>query len=163
MIQDADRDDFIETEGVFFFAHLLRRVSDQIVGGCEQWYATLGLRVAPRTASTLHLLYRRGPQSVTELAALLRQSHPLAVQWTRQLVDHGMIETKKDGADRRRTIVSLTPAGIAEVERMLGGRAAFEAAYASLAKDADADVFDALWRVEKALRSRSFADRLKTA
>ena len=159
----TDQPDFVQAEGVFFLAHILRRLADEIIEGCVSWYADMGLDVPPRTASTLHLLYRRGPQSVTELASTLRQSHPLAIQWIRQLTLLGLVETAKDEDDRRRTIVSLTAQGAAMSERLIESHGAFEIAYAQLVQDAGADPFDGLWRMEGALRMRSMADRLRFA
>jgi DNA-binding MarR family transcriptional regulator len=157
----ADQPDFVQAEGVFFLAHILRRLSDEIIEGCVSWYANMGLDVPPRTASTLHLLYRRGAQSVTEMASALRQSHPLAIQWIRQLTALGLIETTKDDNDRRRTIVSLTAQGTTMAERLIGAHESFEAAYIQLVRDAGADPFDGLWRMENALRERSMAERLR--
>lgn len=153
--------DFVQAEGVFFLAHILRRLSDEIIEGCVSWYADMGLDVPPRTASILHLLYRRGPQAVTEMSSALRQSHPLAIQWIRQLTGLGLVETAKDQDDQRRTIVSLTAQGTVLAERLIGSHRTFEVAYAELAQDAGADPFDALWRLEGALRKRSMADRLR--
>ena len=161
MEAETDQPDFVQAEGVFFLAHILRRLSDEIIEGCVSWYADMGLDVPPRTASTLHLLYRRGPQSVTEMASALRQSHPLAIQWIRQLTMLGLVETDKDEADRRRTIVSLTAQGIAVSERLIGSHEDFEVAYAQLVQDAGADPFDGLWRLEGALQKRSMTDRLR--
>lgn len=159
---ETDQTDFVRAEGVFFLAHILRRLSDEIIDGCVSWYADMGLDVPPRTASTLHLLYRRGPQPVTEMSSALRQSHPLAIQWIRQLTALGLVETAKDVGDRRRTIVSLTLKGAETAERLIASHEAFETAYTRLARDADADPFDALWRMEDALRQRSMRDRLRS-
>ena len=160
MEEAADQSDFVRAEGVFFLAHILRRLSDEIIDGCVSWYAEMGLDLPPRTASTLHLLYRRGPQSVTEMSSALRQSHPLAIQWIRQLNALGLVETANDESDRRRTIVSLTVQGAETAERLIASHEKFEMAYLRLAHDADADPFDALWRIECALRQRSMRDRL---
>ena len=155
--------DFIHSEGVFFLAHVMRRLSDEIVQACEQWYPSVGLKVAPRTASTLHLLRRHGPHTVTEIAAAIRQSHPLVIGWIKQLEQQRMVKTRSDSADRRRTVVYLTRAGEREADRMIEVHDVFEAAYKTLAKDADADLFAALWRMEGALRSTPFVERLASA
>lgn len=153
-------DDPIHAEGLFFFPHVLRRLSDELVQASETVYPRLGITAPPRTASTLHLLHRRGPQSVTEIASAIRQSHPLVITWIRQLKALDLIETRSDPDDGRRTMVALTPAGRAQVERMLAARPVLEAAYRRLMRDADADIFDALWRIEAALRERSFESRV---
>ena len=48
--------DFIENEGLAFLAHLLRRVSDRLVDGFEDWYPEAGIAAPVRTASTLRIL-----------------------------------------------------------------------------------------------------------
>ena len=155
--------DFVQSEGLPFLAHVLRRLSDEFVQGCERWYPLFGLTAPPRTASTLHLLLRHGPRSVTEIAEALRQSHPLVITWVRQLKALDLIATAVDPADRRRTIVRLTDSGTAEAERMLAADKVIDSAYQTLLDEADAPVFDALWRLEAATRDRSFLERLVAA
>lgn len=155
--------DFIQSEGISFLAHVLRRLSDEFVQGCEQWYPRFGLVAPPRTASTLHLLLKQGPRAVTEIADALCQSHPLVITWIRQLKELDLVRTTVDLDDRRRTIVALTERGTTEAERMLQADLVIEKAYGTLLTDANAPVFDALWRIEAANRERSFLDRLIAA
>ena len=161
--QRTQIDDFVRSEGLPFMAHVLRRLSDEFVQGCERWYPLFGLTAPPRTASTLHLLLRHGPQQVTQIADALRQSHPLVITWVRQLRALDMIATNADPDDRRRTIVSLTDQGHVEATRMLEADKVIERAYRVLLTEADAPVFEPLWRLETALRDRSFLDRLVEA
>lgn len=156
-------DDFVRSEGQSFLAHLLRRLSDQFVRGCEQWYPQFGLTAPPRTASTLHLLYRRGARSVTEIAADIRQSHPLVITWIRQLTRLGLVRSLSDPSDKRRTVIVLTEAGLAEARRMLKADKIIEKAYRQLMQDADAELFENLFRIDKACQVRSFYDRLVRA
>ena len=78
-------DDFIARQGPAFLAHLLRRLSDELIQGAALWYPTVGVTAPPRTISTLIALDDLGPLGVTELATLLRQSHPLVITWIREL------------------------------------------------------------------------------
>lgn len=155
--------DFIQSEGVTFLAHLMGRLSDQLVRACEQWFTEYGLIAPPRTSSTLHVLYRQGARSITEIAAAISQSHPLVINWVRQLKALGLVESTTDTHDRRRTIVSLTESGMAEAVRLLEADKLIARAYETLLQQADAPVFDALWRVEAAMRNQSFFDRLVEA
>lgn len=156
-------DDFVRSEGASFLAHLLRRLSDEFVRGCEQWYPQFGLTAPPRTASTLHLLYRRGAKSVTEIATDIRQSHPLVITWIRQLKVLGLVRTLSDPNDKRRTVVVLTETGLAEARRMLKADKILEKAYKQLMREADAELFETLSRIENACKVRSFYDRLAEA
>ncbi|HEY1229701.1 MAG TPA: hypothetical protein VGF26_20520, partial [Ramlibacter sp.] len=96
--------DFIQQQGPAFLAHLLRRLADELVQGAADWYPTVGVSVPPRTISTLLALDEHGPLGVTELAALLQQSHPLVIVWIRELTRLAMVKSRDDSADRRRTL-----------------------------------------------------------
>ena len=78
-------DDFIQKQGPAFLAHLLRRLSDDLVQQASDWYPTAGVTSPPRTISTLLALDEHGPLAITELAKLLKQSHPLVIVWVREL------------------------------------------------------------------------------
>lgn len=164
MVNEGDSsEDFVRGEGVAFMAHILRRLSDRLVAGFEEWYPAHGVLAPVRTASTVRLLYRRGGLPVTVIAQEISQSHPLVITWIRQLERLGLVTTAKDRADGRKSIVALTAAGREDVERMLRADATITAAYRTLFEEADADIFDALWRLEEACRSRGMGERLRAA
>lgn len=154
-------EDFVRSQGVSFLAHLLRRVSDELVQGSSEWHPEAGLLAPPRTVSTVQALHQRGEMSVTELAKLLRQSHPLVISWIRQLKSLNLVQARADRADKRRTLVRLTDEGVAEAERQLEARKTMERAIRNLLEEADADLFDSMWRVHEACQRQSFAERLR--
>jgi len=154
-------DDFIQRQGPAFLAHLLRRLSDELVQGASAWYPQAGITVPPRTASTLLALDEHGPLAVMELATLLRQSHPLVIVWIKQLKALGFVETRIDGNDRRRSVLSLTRTGKTQVKRLRKALIRMEAASRQLLDEAGPGVFDALWRMEQACRRQTFAARLQ--
>lgn len=140
--------DFVRASGLPFLAHLLRRLADRLIGEAGEFYADRGVTAPARTASTLLLLREQGPQSVTDLAAKLRQSHPLAITWIRQLATLGFVAQATDPGDRRRTLVSLTAAGEAEAERTRSALDLLGRAYEQLLTEAGTDLFDGLWRLD---------------
>lgn len=144
--------DFVRAQGLPFLAHLLRRLADRMIGEAGEFYARQGITAPARTASTLLLLRDEGPQSVTDLAAKLRQSHPLAITWIRQLGKLGFIAQHTDPADRRRTLVSLTAAGEEEAERTSAALESLGRAYEQLLSEAGTDLFEGLWRLEAITR-----------
>ena len=152
--------DFIHEQGLGFLAHLLRRLSDEFVAGATAWYPKAGVTAPPRTASTLLLLREGGPKSVTDISGTLRQSHPLVITWVRQLAQLGFVETSADPTDGRRTVVALTEEGEAEALRMAKALEVLGQAYSRLLKEVDADIYDALWRLEAACREESFTSRI---
>jgi DNA-binding MarR family transcriptional regulator len=109
----------------------------------------------------LLLLAERGASGVTEIASLLRQSHPLVIDWCRRLSSLGFVETQADPNDRRRSIVALTDKGRGEVQRLRQALRIMERASQALMDEASPDLFEGLWRMEAALRQRRFAERLR--
>ena len=154
-------DDFIRKQGPAYLAHLLGRLSDELVRGADTWYPEAGVTAPPRTTSTLLALDEHGPLGVTEISTLLRQSHPLIINWIKQLRDCGFVETRTDADDRRRTVVALTAAGVAETRRLRKALARMGETSQALMDEAAPGLFDALWRMEQACRREAFADRLR--
>lgn len=153
--------DFIRRQGPAFLAHLLRRLSDELVRGAEDWYPQAGVTAPPRTTSTLLALDERGPLGVTEISTLLRQSHPLVINWIKQLQACGFVEMRADTADGRRTLVALTRKGSAEVRRLRGALTGMGEVSQLLMDEAAPGLFEALWKMEQACRSKPFVRRLQ--
>lgn len=154
--------DFIQGQGPAFLAHLLRRLSDELVRGAGEWYPEVGVTAPPRTTSTLLALDEHGPLGVTEIAALLRQSHPLVIRWIRQLKAKGFIKSSSDAKDRRRTVIALTTKGNAEVRRLRKALIRMGAVSRGLMDAAAPGLFDALWRMEQVCRRTPFAEQLQS-
>lgn len=156
-----DIEDFIKGQGLPFLPHLLRRLSDEFVRGFGAWGAEAGMKAPPRTHSTMRVLSSHGPLGVTQVAAMIRQSHPLVITWVRQLKALGFIESCPDPADGRRTALSLTDAGRADLVAQEAARAVLARAFRALMVEADAEIFDGLWRIEEACRREPLLDRLR--
>lgn len=155
--------DFVRTLGLPFLAHLLRRLSDRMVAEAGAFEAELGVQAPPRTASTMLLLNALGPQSVTGIAELLHQSHPLVIDWIRQLEALGLVAKSSDPQDRRRTLVTLTEAGAAEAERMEALSRTIGEAYEAVLAEIDPDLFDRLWRLHDLIDSGRLAEALRSS
>jgi DNA-binding MarR family transcriptional regulator len=154
-------DDFIHAQGIIWLPHIMRRLANQIVEASDELLAEYGVTVPSNAVSVVHLLYTHGPQTVMKIAALTSQSHPLINKYVKLLKGLGLADTRSDSKDRRRTIVALSPAGEEQARKLLDVRRHFVPAYLKLMRDADADVFEPLWRIEAALRSTRFADRVR--
>jgi MarR family transcriptional regulator, organic hydroperoxide resistance regulator len=154
-------DDFIQRQGPAYLAHILRRLADELVRGAAEWYPEAGVSAPPRTTSTLLALDEHGPLGVTELSALLRQSHPLVIDWRRQLADLGFVETELDPKDGRRSVLVLTTEGRREVRRLRRALAVMEKASRRLMEQAGPGLFAALWRMDDALDRQPFVERLR--
>jgi DNA-binding MarR family transcriptional regulator len=109
----------------------------------------------------MRMLATQGPQSVTQIADKLRQSHPLVITWLRQLEKLKLVRSFADPEDGRRTLIALTAAGRAEAQRMTAASDEIGRAYAKVLREADADVFDALWRLHDLLEAGRLAELLR--
>lgn len=154
-------EDFIRRQGPAYLAHLLRRLSDELVRGADAWYPSVGVTAPPRTTSTLLALDEHGPLGVTEISTLLRQSHPLVINWIKQLRTLGFVKVRVDKGDRRRTIVALTAKGASEIRHLRKALVRMGETSQALMDEAAPGLFDALWRMEQACRRESFAERLR--
>jgi DNA-binding MarR family transcriptional regulator len=152
--------DFIRSGGLFFLAHRLRRLSDELVAECERWFVEAGIVAPPRTTSMLYLIENEGPQRITAIASALRQFHPVVIDWVGKLKKLGLLATAIDPADRRRTIVSLTQAGRKEVSKIRAAEEAITAAYAALERETGVNLLDGIAAWESALAQRSLFVRI---
>jgi DNA-binding MarR family transcriptional regulator len=153
--------DFINQQGPAFLAHLLRRLADELIQGAADWYPTVGVTAPPRTISTLLALNEQGPLGVTELAGLLRQTHPLVIIWIKELTRLSLVTSKADRADGRRTLISLTAKGRKEIVTIRKALVTMERASAELLHLAGENTWEALWAMERGCREQSFLQRLQ--
>ena len=153
-------DDFVRRGGLFFLAHRLRRLSDELVAECEGWFAEAGIVAPPRTTSMLYLIENEGPQRITVIASALRQFHPVVIDWVGKLKTLGLLATAVDPVDRRRTIVSLTQAGRQEVAKIRTAEEAITAAYAVLESETGVNLLDGIADWESVLSQKSLFVRI---
>ncbi len=153
--------DFIHLQGPAFLAHLLRRLADELVQGASEWYPAVNVTAPPRTISTLLALDAHGQLGVTELADVLRQSHPLVIVWIKELTRLSLVTSNTDLADKRRTLVSLTGKGRKELLNVRKALVTMEQASAELLNLAGENAWQALWAMERGCREQPFAERLQ--
>jgi DNA-binding MarR family transcriptional regulator len=73
--------------------------------------------LSPRQFHLLGLLHDRGPMTQGELGNLMGIAPSVLVQLLNPLEDDGRISRDRDPADRRRHVVTLTPAGRKHLDR----------------------------------------------
>jgi DNA-binding MarR family transcriptional regulator len=139
----------------------MRRLANRIVEASDEVLRDYEVIVPSSMVSVVHLLHVRGAQTVMSIAAETVQSHPLIHKYVAKLIALGLVETQVDDADRRRTLVKLTPAGDAQARRLVAVRQHFVPALEALMREADGEVFDGLWRMEDALGARSMTERIR--
>jgi DNA-binding MarR family transcriptional regulator len=116
--------------------------------------------LGPRHVAALEQV-RGGPLTVGELALRLGLTMPTVSGVLADLDRAGLIERHSDPADRRRTIVEITPGKVALIEEWLDGAAMPLARVLDKLTPAEQDAFlKAMDLLEAELRSQD-ADRLR--
>ena len=154
--QDDDVD-YPRSVGAEALGARLRRVSERIDREASQVYVELDIEFEQRWFGVLNQLRIHKTSSVTEIARRLRMTHVSVSQVRASLARAGLIESTTSPADGRRKELKLTAAGHKFIDRLKPTWTALAAAAIEL--EAEADVLDALNRLEDALERRSLVDR----
>lgn len=75
-----------------------------------------GLRADGAMIAAMQHLAHIGPLTVSEAARHLERAQSVISELVDRLAHHGLVERMSDARDRRRTLVWLTPAGLAALE-----------------------------------------------
>ena len=152
--------DFVDELGLCVLPHHIRRMLD-CFRNQEPALAPEGAGEAPgRAHSMMRLLDAHGPLGVVDIAARLRLSHPLIIDFSRKLQAVGLVEESRDPADRRVRWLALTEAGRAEAQRIAGEHERLARAYGALCEEIGVDLLEVSRKLQAALAARSISERL---
>ncbi|GGA09830.1 bifunctional helix-turn-helix transcriptional regulator/GNAT family N-acetyltransferase [Dyella caseinilytica] len=99
---------YLESLGKLALGSRLKALSDHFYGAVDEVYQARGARIESRWMPVLRYLSDIGPSSVTEVADAIGQTHSAVSQLTDKLVRAGMVRRRRDPADGRRTVLTLT-------------------------------------------------------
>ncbi|MEQ8405368.1 MAG: MarR family transcriptional regulator [Oceanicaulis sp.] len=145
-----------------FFGLACDRLVDRIVAEGGAYAQRAGLSPPVRSMSSLMLLDQK-PRTVTELASALRMTHAGAIKAAGLLINAELVERTGDPADRRRKVLSLTPAGRNAARETALFLELVRAAYGTLFEEIGVDLYAAVAKLDKALDQKSFDQRLEEA
>lgn len=145
--------------GSLLLGSRLRKVSESLYAGVDEVYRGEGVDLPSRCFPILFLLRDRGRLGISELAALLGQSHPAVSQMSRKLLRHRVVREWPDPKDDRRRLLGLSPRGAALMRRLEPVWRAIVAAVAEL--EAVQPVSAPLTAMDAALATHSFAARIR--
>ena len=84
-----------------------------------------GTGLSPTLTAALATVDRHGPLTPSELAARERVRRPTATRLVARLEELGVLQRAADPADRRSSLLSVTPEGRALLDEMRGRKTAF--------------------------------------
>ncbi|WP_027709662.1 bifunctional helix-turn-helix transcriptional regulator/GNAT family N-acetyltransferase [Zooshikella ganghwensis] len=101
--------DFLAELDYLALGSRLKRLSDHLISEVSQTYKTLDIDFNPRLFPLLQLLYRHGPNSISELSQALGVTHAAVSQMAHMMVKSGLASKQPDPTDERRQFLELTP------------------------------------------------------
>ena len=119
-----------------------------------------GIDLPSRLSSTVAILKRLGPQSVTDIGRHLKMSHQLVAHRVKALTDLGLIAQRPDTKDGRRRLIHLTRKGGGLARRLEAVSERAGVAYTQLFKELGVDLDQVLRAATRALLSDSLAERV---
>lgn len=137
----------------------LRRLRDAMDAEIARLYAERDVPVRPRHAMPLIRLGRRGPMTIRELAVATGVTHSAMSQTIAVLKRDGLVSTRS-GTDARTKLVELTDAARELLPFLEAEWRATEEAIAELDAELPYSLARAVSDMERALRARSFRDRV---
>lgn len=111
--QDADISD-LTRQAVMLILHIMRNFRHS---GLEMMTE---VEVSYSQILVLYALLETGEATMSELSKWLKISHGVATRTVDRLVEKGMVERRRDDADRRVVLVSLSKEGRDFAEKMIG-------------------------------------------
>lgn len=151
--------DYIRRQGAAAIGARLRRLSERIDSDATRLYKEAGLEFEQRWYGVVHLLAET-ELSVAELAKALGIRHASVSQTRSSLENAGLVESKTDAKDARRTILRLTRQGRKFLRKISAISAAFVAVGVELDRES-AGVVTALERLDRALDRKSLLARVR--
>jgi DNA-binding MarR family transcriptional regulator/predicted GNAT family N-acyltransferase len=138
----------------------LKALSDHFYGAADEVYQARGARIESRWLPVLRYLWDIGPSSVTEVADAIGQTHSAVSQLTDKLVRAGMVRRRRDPADGRRTVLTLTDKAAGALGELGPIWCAVRRGVSVSLGEHATQLLDALAACERALQERPIAEAI---
>ncbi|HSH00359.1 MAG TPA: GNAT family N-acetyltransferase [candidate division Zixibacteria bacterium] len=156
----VSQEDLIKKLGPLGFASRLKRLSDRLMRDVGRVYRDIDVHFEPRWFSVTYALTVCSPAPLTSLAAALGLTHPAVNQVANEMTKAGLLESISDPADERRRLLRLSKRGHEVADKLAGVWREIRLATAETLRAADADIIEALGRLEDELDRRDMRARV---
>lgn len=153
--------DFYDRLGVAALGSRLRRLGDRLSEDTGAVYELFENPLHPRWFPVYQVLAERGKESVSAIANAIGQSHASVSQIAKEMEAAGMLCSAKDGADTRKSYLSLTCLGREVSPRMNEQITVVGSAAKQLMEESQHNLWLALADCEAALSRVSLLDRVR--
>ena len=151
----------IEELGSLSLATRLKNLSERLAKDVGRIYKEQSFDFEPRWFAVVHALKDNNELGVTEMAAMLQQTHPAVNQVANVLVENGLIEESKDKSDQRKRLLKLSKKGRKLVAKMEGLWEEIRKANDDLLNATKYNFLDSIQDLESALDAKSMYERVK--
>lgn len=103
--------DVLKDYGDLFLGSRLKRLAERLQGDAARIIRQGGFPIQPAQFPMLAAIHRYGPITVGRAVEVLGISQPVVTRTLAGLVDQGLLETTRDGADQRHKTIRFTSAG----------------------------------------------------
>lgn len=152
---------FFDTVGKMAIGSRLRLLTDKITEDAAQIYGMYGIDMQPKWFPVFYLLSLGENKTITEIAREIGHSHVSVSKIVREMVQKGIIKEKKDKTDGRKTVVGLSPKGIAISEKMAMQLVDVNKAIEELSAQTKNDLWKAMQEWEFLLEQKSLLRRVQ--
>ena len=152
----------IEELGSLALATRLKSLSERLARDVAQVYKELSFDFEPRWFAIIYALKNKEALAVTELAAMLNQTHPAVNQVANVLVEKGLVTEMRDKADQRKRLLELSKSGRALVNKMEAVWDKIKRANDDLIEATDPEFLTRIKALEEALDDQSMYERVRS-
>jgi len=149
-----------ERRPALFLATRMKRLAERMQSESMRLVREHALPIQPSNVDLLATLYESGPQTIGEMARLLKLTQPTVTSYVASLIDQGLVELNREHADQRFKTITLTDAGRnAWIRSSVLVMSSLELAVEELLSDLTGPFLSNLERLEKRLDERSMDQR----
>ena len=103
--------DFFNKAGKGAIGSRLRMFSERLTEDASGIYQLYDVPIEPKWFPVFYVLSQKEQMGITDIANEIGHSHPSVSKIVREMAKQGLVEEKKDTADKRRNLVSLSKKG----------------------------------------------------
>ncbi|MEL7250591.1 MAG: bifunctional helix-turn-helix transcriptional regulator/GNAT family N-acetyltransferase [Bacteroidota bacterium] len=152
--------EFYQRASIMAIGSRLRRLSEMITIDSSAIFRMQSMDFEPRWFPVFYMLSQAGPMHVTDLAQRIGQSHASVSQIAKELERDDLLNKVRDKADGRKSLLSLSEAGLAMAQQMEGFYDDVYQGVGDLLKEVDHNFWEAMQGIEAALERKSITQRV---
>lgn len=153
--------DIFDKIGKIALGSRLRLLTEKFTEDGALIYNLYGIDLQPKWFPVFYALSLGEERTITSIARDIRNSHPSVSKTIKEMVKHGIVIEKKDAADGRKNMVSLTAKGLEIGDKILDQYTDVGNAVEEMSRQTTHDLWKAIEEWEFVLEQKSLFTRVK--